>query len=135
MKFTRQEVKDIRREAEETLQKIFEKYNYQVDVGNITFGADVNMKVKIAKKATNEHGEFAYTKEAKTFIQRAKSMNLDESCINEEYNYKGKTYKILGYNTRAKRYPINITIDDKKFKCTEEQIKNVVKTVRPELFL
>ena len=83
----------------------------------------------------NKNGVFAMTKEAKTFIQRAKSLGLSDKLLGEELHHEGKTYIITGYNTRAHKSPIQFTINGERYKSSVGYIKTIIQATRPEYFL
>ena len=62
-------------------------------------------------------------------------MGLSSDMLNESMMYKGEEHIILGYNTRARKNPIEFTKDGRNFKCGIEHMKRFVKATRPEFFL
>ncbi len=137
MSFNRKEVESLRDEIQNALEQIAKKHNLDFTFPSIRFGTDLNVKINFAKIESNKHGNFVMTKDAKTFLDKAEDMGLRKDCLNETYPYKGKKYKILGYSTRARKFPIQIleTTNNEKQKCTEKVLKDIIKETRPELFL
>ena len=139
--FTRTETKKMRTEIENALEIIAKKYGYATKVGNIKFGNVIEAKITVSKMASNSHGTYANTPEAQAFLERAERMGLAKDCLNEKYTFKGETLKITGYNSRAKKYPINYSkIDNQgnviqRMKCSEYHLKDIIRANRPEFFL
>lgn len=135
-RFTKAEVQKLRKELNEAMNAVAEKYGARANIGNISFGIDVSAKFNISRISENEHGEYVHSKEAQAFLNRAESeFGLKKDVLNEPCKYKGKTYVITGYNTRAKRYPIEITENGKPMKAGIGFMKTFVRAERPELFL
>lgn len=133
--FTLKEVQDMRAEVTRALETIAAKYNSRIEVGKIKYGASVNMALEFAKVTSNEHGEFALTKEADAFINRAKSFGLNKTVFGEKIVHNRETYVITGYNSRRSKYPISYTKNGRNFKCGIDFMKTFVKSGRPEFFL
>ena len=135
MRFTETQVEQIRAELTEAMNKVLAKYDAKVNIGSITYGETISAKFTAARTAENEHGEYTNTKEAMEFKRRAKGLGLKENVLNEKCHYNGDVYVVLGYNTRARRYPISFTKNGKGFKSSVEFMKTFVRAERPELFL
>ena len=134
-KFTRQDAKAMREEIADALSKIAKKYNAEVSVGSITYGIELKTSIRFQKITENEHGDFVMTNEAQRFLDRAHEWGLSKDVLNEPCKYNGKEYRVIGYNKRAKRYPILMLENGKKMKCTVDFMLEFVRAERPELFL
>lgn len=133
--FSRQDAIKMKEEIEQALSKVAKKYGANVKLGNIRYGDTLTSKVTFSKVSSNKHGEFVMTKEAKTFLLRAKGLGLREDVLNEKIRHQGSTYVVTGFNTRAKKYPITYTKDGRRMKSSVEYMKTFVRSGRPELFL
>jgi len=135
MRFKKSEIAMLRIEMQEALDKVAKKHNAKVNIDRITFGLEAATKITISRVSTDEYGEFTLTKEAQELKNRLPRMGLRADVLNEPFVYKGDKIIIKGYNTRARRYPIEYTIGTKNYKCSVEYMKKMVKDNRPELFL
>ena len=134
-KFSDEDAQVMRIEMKEALEKIAKKYNAEITVGNIRYGYNLTAKISFDKITANEHGSYTSTKESREFIDRAESIGFRSDILNEKLNYEGSEIVILGYNTRAKRYPIIFSKDGKMFNSDIGHIFSIVKKVKPEYAL
>ena len=133
--FTKTNAQMMRIEVAEALQAIEKKYNSKLAIGNIRYGQSLTIALTFSKMDENEHGTFINTPKATEFMRRASSMGLSEDMLNEPMMYNGELRVITGYNTRARRYPIEYTSNGKGYKCSVDHMKKFVKETRPEFFL
>ena len=75
------------------------------------------------------------TIEAQRFLDSAHEWGISKDVLNEPCMYNGKEYRAIGYNKRAKKYPVIILENGKKMKCTVNFMLEFVRSERPELFL
>ena len=134
-RYTKIQIKSMRKEMEEALNLIAAKYNSTAKVGNISFGLQMEARITFSQKTVNEHGEYSLTKGAQELLLRLEGMGLRKDVLNEPFTYLGDKIKILGYNTRAPKYPIEFEKNGRGFKCGVSFMKTMVKENRPELFL
>ena len=135
MGFSKSNAQSMRIEVKAALEAIERKYDCEVQIGTISYGDTLSMKLAFAKMSENEHGAFVMTKEAKSFINNAKRFGLSPDILGESIRYNGKTYVITGHNTRRSKYPISYTIDGKNYKSNLEGIKNIIRNTHPEFFI
>lgn len=133
--FTREQVKQMRIEITQAINEVVSKYGSVSKLGSISFGSQISTKLVISRVSSNEHGKYVNSREAQAFLSRAESLGLTQNVLNEGCRYKGKVYTVTGYNTRAPKYPINMTVDGKPMKCSVQYMKDFVRAERPELFL
>ena len=117
------------------LEIIAKKYGASCKVGRITYGESATVKIEFAKKSSNKNGEVVLDKAAREFIKRATGMSMRPDVLNEKMSYNGDTVIITGYNTRARAYPINYTVNGKGYKASVNYIQRIVKEVKPHWFL
>jgi len=104
----------------ETLKKVF-----GVDVkgagGNFTDG-DLVWKVKFTVQGAVDNGE---TREAIAFKRNATYFGLKSADLGRTFRSGGNEFKIVGLNTRAKRFPILAvsTADGRGFKFPADQVR------------
>jgi hypothetical protein len=134
-RFTKSQVKEMRTEMEKALNLIAAKYNSTAKVGSISFGLQMTTKITFSQKTKNEHGEYSLTKEAQKLLGMLEGMGLKKDVLNEPFTYLGDKIRILGYNTRAPKYPIQFEQNGQAYKCSVSRMKDMVKTEHPEYFL
>ena len=135
MRYTKAQIIEIREEMTEALNRVARKYSSSVKIGRISFGENMSAKIEMNRIASNEHGEFVMTPEAKEFLNRTISMGIRKDVLNEPFIYQGKNMKITGYKTRGKKYPITYMQNDKPYKCSVDHMLDMIRENRPELFL
>ena len=128
-------VKEIRNEITEALEKIAKKHNLDVEVGRITYGLELSTNVKFSEVVSTIHGKNPVTKKSKAYELKAAVEGLPKRALFEEIEVNGDIHKITGYNTRAKAYPIEYTINDKPYKASIGYTKKWLRSARPEYFL
>lgn len=135
MRFTKTEATAMRLEILEALKVIEKKYNCSASLGGIKYGSELGVRLTFSKMASNEHGDFVNSRAAQLFIRRAQRMGIAADVLNEELVYKGAVCVITGYNSRAKKYPIEYVTNGKAYKCSIEYMKQMIRPTRPEFFL
>jgi hypothetical protein len=72
------------------------------------------------------------TKISENFGKFSDIHGLKESALNYEFNHLGKNYKVLGYNTRSRKYSIEYSDDGVPYKCTPEYMSKIINQSAPE---
>jgi len=102
--FNRQNVKLLRVEMEEALKQVAERYDLGISLGSISYmEANFNVRVEVATKS--EDGAVISTA-ALAFKRNSKWDGIKPEALGEKFNFKNKDYTITGWNTRAKKYPV-----------------------------
>ncbi len=135
MRFSKSDAQSMRREIKEAMAAIEKKYDCELKIGNISYGATLSAKLEFAKMSSNEHGDFALTKEAQAFITKAKGLGLKQEILGEALVYRGSTYVITGFNSRRSKYPMSYTKDGRNYKSDVSFITSIVKETYPEFFI
>ena len=135
MLFTKREAGQMRIDIEEALQAVAKKYKADVKLGGIRYGSELGVRISFAKMAENENGAYVHSANAINFIAKAEGFGLSADVLGEKLMFRGDECIVLGYNKRAKRYPIEYTKNGRNFKCGVEHLKAMVKPSRPEFFL
>ncbi len=134
-RFTKSEASRIREDIEQALKDIEKKYNAKVSLGGIRYGAELGVRLTFAKMAENENGAYVHSRKAQTFMLKAEGMGLSSDVLGQKLPYQGQECIITGYNTRAKKYPIEYTKSGMGFKCSVQHMKSMIRPTRPEFFL
>ena len=115
--FDKPSIKAIRTAMDAALAKVEKQYGIKISTGNARFSNDeVTFKVKanvIAK------GGIVKTKEAQAWDIYATSQGLGHLSVGDTVQLQGKSFTIKGYNTRARKSPINIEDSSGRgYKCS-----------------
>ena len=97
---------------------VLEQYGLSVRVGNAAY-TDTTVTLKVECAVRNADGT-AQTRESESFKQMAQYIDLEASDLFQTYG----GYKIMGYNGKARKYPIiaQKVADGKTYKFTVKQI-------------
>ena len=134
-RYTRQEVENIRIELQEAIDVVAAKYDSTINIGSISYSTNIKASITMSKMSENKHGKFAMTPQAQAFLQRSKRMGFRKDVLGETLMYKGDKIIIKGYNTRARKNPIQFSVNGKNYVAPEDYIKKVVFEVKPEWVL
>jgi hypothetical protein len=120
--FDKPSIKAIRTAMDAALAKVEKQYGIKISTGNARFSADeVTFKVKanvIAK------GGIVKTKEAQAWDLYATTEGLGHLSVGDTVQLQGKSFTIKGYNTRARKSPINIEdAMGRGYKCSVSMLK------------
>ena len=120
--FDKPSIKAIRTAMDAALAKVEKQYGIKISTGNARFSNDeVTFKVKanvIAK------GGIVKTKEAQAWDIYATSQGLGHLSVGDSVQLQGKSFTIKGYNTRARKSPINIEDSSGRgYKCSVSMLK------------
>jgi len=127
---TNAEVTNLRNELNKVLEKFNKTSDIQVELGDASFGIDVTFKLIGAKKDKN--GDII-TKKSMAFLEYEYIHHIPSKLLNYEFKHDRSTYKIIGYNIRSKKYPIEYIKDGKPFKCSVQYMKDIIKQSIPEM--
>jgi hypothetical protein len=120
--FDKPSIKAIRVAMDAALAKVSKEYGIKISTGNARFSADeVTFKVKanvISK------GGIVKTKEAQAWDLYASTEGLGHLSVGDTVQLQGKSFTIKGYNTRARKSPINIEDHNGRgYKCSVSMLK------------
>ena len=92
-------IKSLRTAMESALSKVGEEFDIDISVLGITYGDDnFSCKIKGATKG-------AVSDEAKCYLRMATG---DMPMLNDRILLSGKKFKVVGWNSRARKYPVLI---------------------------
>ena len=99
MTFTRAKVKTIRTEIDKALAAVAAKHGVEFSLGTIRFSdTDLRGTLKCVS-ADKDAGR-------KMFERDAFRVGVKKDAYGKTFTSNGKTFRITGINTRAKKYPI-----------------------------
>jgi hypothetical protein len=115
--FDKATVKALRIAMNNALASVESEYGIKINAGNASFsGNEVTFKVKA--NTVGDSGE-AQTKEATQWTMMASVNGLGHLSVGDEVILQGKSFTISGWNTRARKSPIEITdTNGRSYKCS-----------------
>ena len=126
--FDKSNLQVLRMEMDKALQAISNKYGITVKAGNASYsGNECTFKVKLNTKATDGT---VITKEMKAWGLYSNMANgpldgLQHLSIGDKITIQGTPYILTGYNTRARKAPINFKdVLGNSYKCSVRMLAN-----------
>ena len=121
--FDKPSIKAIRIAMDEALAKVEKQYGIKISTGNARFtGDEVTFKVKAN---TIGAGGTIQTKEAQNWALVAPSHGLGHFSVGDTIQLQGKSFTIKGWNTRARKSPIQIEdANGRGYKCSPNMVKS-----------
>ena len=126
--FDKANLQALRVEMDKALQAISNKYGITIKTGNASFsGNECTFKVKLNTTSTDGT---VITKEAKTWdlykgLTHGPLDGLKHLSVGDKITISGNTYILSGFNTRAKKAPINFTdLSGRGYKCSVRMLAN-----------
>jgi len=102
--FNRTNIKGLRNEIDEALDRVAKRYGITISAGNCTFsGNEANFKLKLN---TIGEGGTVITQESQNWDFYKSRTNCGHLNIGDKITIQGSTYTLSGYNTRARKAPI-----------------------------
>ena len=120
--FDKPSIKAIRTAMDAALAKVSKEYGIKISTGNARFSAD-EVTFKVKANTMGDNGT-VNTKEANMWDLHADMNGLGHLKVGDTINLQGKSFTIAGYNTRARKSPINITDSNGRgYKCSVAMVK------------
>ena len=94
----------LRCAMDSALEDVGKQFGVSIKTGNASYTPQY-ATYKVSVSTINSNGEIV-DKYAIDYQNRARMYGLDPKWLNEEFEYKGKTYILKGLNTMKSRYPI-----------------------------
>ena len=120
--FDKPTIKAIRMAMDNALANVASEYGITINTGNARFsGNEVTFKVKANTQSSDGT---VNTKEAQMWDLYKQSIGLGHLNVGDTIQLQGKSFTIAGYNTRARKSPINITDSNGRgYKCSVAMVK------------
>jgi len=120
--FDKPTIKAIRVAMDDALAQVEKAYGIKISTGNARFsGNEVTFKVK-ANTVTDSGS--AITKEAQMFDIVKHQHGISHLSVGDQVTLQGKQFTIKGFNTRARKSPINIEdMQGRGYKCSVDMLK------------
>ena len=105
--FNKTKIIQLRSSIDEALNRVAEEYGITISAGNCSFsGNEANFKLKLNTIGGNGK---AITRESKMWDLYKSRTNCSHLNIGDTITIQGNSYTLSGYNTRARKAPINFT--------------------------
>ena len=102
--FNRPNIQGLRNEIDEALDRVAKKYGITISAGNCSFsGNEANFKLKLNTKGTDGT---VITQESMNWELYKSRTNCSHLKVGDRITIQGGTYILTGYNTRARKAPI-----------------------------
>lgn len=127
--FNRTNARELVEECCKALEPIAKKYGLTLDEKGRSFYRDrLPMKFDLIVPVMDEKGE-ALDPKAQEFKKKALRVGLEPDDLHREFKSRGETYRIVGLNLRAKKYPVlgERVRDGKRFKFHVDTVRNGLK--------
>ncbi len=134
-RFNRTDAKTIRADINKALEAIAKKHNASVELGNIKYGGNLEVKLTFSKMTEGIFGVYADTAETKAFKMMEYKHKIPVDALHNEFTHKGEKIKIIGYKTSRPKYPISYEKNGRGFKCSASYMLDMVKADLPSVFL
>lgn len=128
---TKRDIANLRKEIDQKLESLELTYGIQLRVGNIRYDS-VSFRTKLEGKLLSPSG--GESADAVQFKNNCFHYGLQPSDFNRKVTlplrgkFSGKKGKITGINTRSRKYPILVTLDNgQKVKNAASFIKDLLK--------
>ena len=121
--FDKPTIKAIRMAMDQALATVANEYGITINTGNARFsGNEVTFKVK-ANTVDGATGN-AITKEAQTFELVKHQEGIGHLSVGDTVTLQGKEFILKGFNTRARKSPIQIEDQQGRgYKCSVQMLK------------
>ena len=120
--FDKPTVKAIRMAMDKALATVEKEYGITIKTGNARFSGD-EVTFKVKANTVGDNGT-VNTREANMWNLYADMNGLGHLSVGDTVNLQGKSFTIAGWNTRARKSPVNITdAQGRGYKCSVDMVK------------
>ncbi len=115
--FNKTKIIQLRSSIDEALDRVAKEYGITISAGNCSFsGNEANFKLKLNTIGGNGK---AVTRESQMWDLYKGRTQCSHLKVGDEIQLQGNTYILSGYNTRAKKAPIQFTDSSGRgYKCS-----------------
>ena len=115
--FNKPQIVQLRNEIDKALDRVAKEYGITISAGNCTFsGNEANFKLKL--NTIGDNGT-VITRESQMWDLYKSRTNCSHLSIGDKITIQGNSYTLSGYNTRARKAPINFTDSrGRGYKCS-----------------
>lgn len=120
--FDRATARVLREEMNQAFKSIEAKYGITLSAGNISFSNN-EASIKVKANTIGDNGQVE-TKEARNWGVYAELNGLGGLKVGDTIDLQGKSFTIKGWNTRARKSPIQIEdAQGRGYKCSASMVK------------
>ena len=120
--FDKPTIKAIRMAMDNALATVEKEYGITIKTGNARFSGD-EVTFKVKANTMGDNGT-VNTREANMWNLYADMNGLGHLSVGDTVNLQGKSFTIAGWNTRARKSPVNITdAQGRGYKCSVDMVK------------
>lgn len=120
--FDRATARVLREEMNQAFKSIEAKYGITLSAGNISFSNN-EASIKVKANTIGDNGQVE-TKEARNWGVYAEYNGLGGLKVGDTIDLQGKSFTIKGWNTRARKSPIQIEdAQGRGYKCSVSMVK------------
>lgn len=120
--FDRATARVLREEMNQAFKSIEAKYGITLSAGNISFSNN-EASIKVKANTIGDNGQVE-TKEARNWGVYAEYNGLGGIKVGDTIDLQGKSFTIKGWNTRARKSPIQIEdAQGRGYKCSVSMVK------------
>ena len=115
--FNKPQIVQLRNEIDKALDQVAKEYGITIKAGNCSFsGNEANFKLKL--NTIGDNGT-VITRESQMWALYKNRTQCSHLSVGDEIQLQGNTYILSGYNTRAKKAPIQFTDSSGRgYKCS-----------------
>ena len=119
--FNKTKIVQLRSSIDEALDRVAKEYGITISAGNCSFsGNEANFKLKL--NTIGDNGT-VITRESQMWDLYKSRTNCGHLSIGDTIQLQGNSYILSGYNTRARKAPINFTDSrGRGYKCSIEML-------------
>ena len=121
--FNKPQIVQLRNEIDKALDRVAKQYGITISAGNCSFsGNEANFKLKLN---TIGEGGTVITRESQMWDLYKGRTQCSHLSIGDKIKIQGNSYTLSGYNTRARKAPINFTDSrGNGYKCSVRMLAN-----------
>jgi len=119
--FNKTQIIQLRSSIDEALDRVAKEYGITISAGNCSFSSnEANFKLKLN---TIGEGGTAITRESQNWDFYKNRTNCSHLSVGDTIQLQGNSYILTGYNTRAKKAPIQFKDSSGNgYKCSIEML-------------
>lgn len=117
------EFKQFRADVDAALASVGEKYGVDIKCGNISYGSNhFDTRLNATKKVVN-----GVSYEQAEFERVCLIYGFDPEDFGKEFEVQGKTYKLIGFNPKARKKPIIAECEGTRYVFDSNAVKYLMK--------
>ena len=107
MEFTKSNLPGFRADIATALASVEAKHGVKFDLGRISYTA-TNFRVKLECNSASDQSGNAVDPRLTKFLANTFRYNISDAAFGQTFTSRGRKFKIVGLNPRAKKYPLSV---------------------------